>query len=169
MTILAFRDTITEHDNLLGPGLGLLLPAINVAGDHVLEVGDDFGTTFLQADTGDEAVVLAVDGSDRNGDRGRDRSATGRRVSDVRPNHHGGLVKLHVSLRPFSLLGFAGEGTDSLSHRDVMSDTAELGVNLHRDVAEVLQETLVVGSDLGSLQTLGDDGLIRQLCRISCQ
>lgn len=44
-----------------------------------------------------------------------------------------------------------------------MSDTAQLGVDLHRHIAEVLQETLVVGTDLHGLETLGDDRLLVSL------
>lgn len=40
-----------------------------------------------------------------------------------------------------------------------MGDPAQLGVNLHGNIAEVLEETLVVGTNLHGLETLGDNGL----------
>jgi hypothetical protein len=57
----------------------------------------------------------------------------------------------------------------SLNDRDVVRDAAHLCVHLHRHVAEVLQQALVIGPDLGGLETLRDNGLIVSSCAICYQ
>lgn len=50
--------------------------------------------------------------------------------------------------------------THCLEDRNVVGDTTHLGVHFHRDVPEVLEQTLVAGRDLLRLETLRDDGLV---------
>lgn len=82
-------------------------------------------------------------------------------MSDVGANHHGLVVELlyqHYALHSEGWLGRQAE-THSRSNRHSMGDPAQLGVNLHGNIAEVLEETLVVGTNLHGLETLGDNGL----------
>lgn len=98
MAILAFGHTISEHNDLGRFSTGILLEQGDVGLHHTDQIADDFGTTFLKSDRRDELSILAVDRRDGNSDRGWDRSTTGRRVSDVGPDHHSGFVKLIVNL-----------------------------------------------------------------------
>lgn len=81
---LALADTISEHDDLCRERLGVLLERDQVLLDHVLQIGDGFLTTLLDADFGAEEVVVARDGSDCHGNRGCDLTGSGgRRVGDL--------------------------------------------------------------------------------------
>lgn len=110
VTILALRDTISEHDNLGGLLASVLLEQGNVSLEHPSEIRDDLLSTFLETDRGDELSILAVDGGDGDGNGGRDGSTTGRRVGNVGADHHCGLVKLKGQL----MVGVASR-TDKLT------------------------------------------------------
>lgn len=160
VTVLSLRNTITEHDDLSRLSTSVLLEERNVGLEHTSEIADNFLSTLLESDGGNELGVLTIDSGDGDGDRWRDGSTTGRRVSNVSTNHHGGLVELYQSAQ--DPMG-SNKGTYSSGDGNEVGNTTHLGVDLHGYVTEVLVETSVVGSDLLGLETLGNEGLNDQL------
>jgi hypothetical protein len=86
-------------------------------------------STFLESDARHDLVLFTIDGSDGNGDGRRDDTRLGRRVGNIGSDHE-------------SILG------EELWHRDLVSDSSELGVDLHRHWMSAWPE----GKGTGSLQ-----------------
>ena len=99
-SILAFRYSVSEHENLLGPDLLVLLEVLDMIDNHVFEVLNDLPrpvvsdverwvykfhvrAAFLQPDPGYILDVLPGNSTDGDRDRRRDRSTLRRRVGNL--------------------------------------------------------------------------------------
>lgn len=68
-SVLSFRDTVTEEDNLGRRGLGVGLKVLEVGDHHLLKIGDDLHTTLLETDAGLEANVVTILASNSDSNR----------------------------------------------------------------------------------------------------
>ena len=127
MSVLTFGNTVSEHDDLVGEFTSSLLKHGVMRFSHGSEISNDLPvhqrysnnglldslSTFLESDAWHDLVLLAIDRGYGNGDRGRNDTRLGRRVSDIGTDHEG-------------ILG------EELWHGNLMSHTSKLGVDLHR-------------------------------------
>jgi hypothetical protein len=60
VSVLALRNTITEHDDLLGKRLGVALERDQMAVEHISQIGDNFPEDGQRCQSGGIQILLSA-------------------------------------------------------------------------------------------------------------
>lgn len=90
--VLALANTVTVHENVLGQvATVVLLPQVQPAKHHILEVYNVFLTAHLGSNLAGPLSHTIINGGNNGSNTGEDLRVCTRRVSDIQANDHGAL------------------------------------------------------------------------------